>query len=239
MNILRLSTLSLGLAIAVFAVGYNPSFADKPKCGSNQNQHCDHGDDPGGDPSVIKYTAELLGAFVFPPRTVVLESQDLVLRSSEPVTIVRPPDTEFLAQNTWDNVFDFCDLLTEMNNVRVNDFTALAGKKGWTIERPGGVGVRFRNIGSFESNLGELDLRMDLIGDCAYSGGTDETCDPFPPAEGETSRIPLTDYLIHARGQPGINSVCHGERAPFDFGQESTLVITALCSDGSIPPCPD
>ena len=48
MSILRLSTLSLTLAIPVFALGYNPSFADKPDCGDNQDQHCNHGDDPGG-----------------------------------------------------------------------------------------------------------------------------------------------------------------------------------------------
>ena len=35
MNILRLSTLSLTLAIAVFALGYNPSFADNPAKGNH------------------------------------------------------------------------------------------------------------------------------------------------------------------------------------------------------------
>jgi len=170
--------------------------------------------EPGG----VTYTAELRGTFVIPPLTVVLESRDQVLRSGDAVTIERSASE---SESTWDTVFAFCGLL----DFTVVDFTATAGKKGWTIERPGGVGVRFRNIGSFESTLGELDLRMDLIGDCAYSGGTDETCDPFPPAAGDTSEIPLTQYLIHARGQPGINSVCHGVRA--FLGLESTLVITA------------
>ncbi len=55
MNILRLSTLSLTLAVAVFALGYNPSFADS-KNGACAPNHCDqHGDDGGGgggdDPS--------------------------------------------------------------------------------------------------------------------------------------------------------------------------------------------
>ncbi len=35
MNILRLSTLSLTVAIAVFALGYNPSFADNPAKGNH------------------------------------------------------------------------------------------------------------------------------------------------------------------------------------------------------------
>ena len=37
MNILRLSTLSLTLAIAVFALGYNTSFADKPVNGEHNH----------------------------------------------------------------------------------------------------------------------------------------------------------------------------------------------------------
>ena len=215
MSILRLSTLSLTLAIAAFSLGYvNPSFADKT--GDKHNHGGDDGNGGGGDG--ITYTAELRGTFVIPPLTVVLESRDQVLRSGDAVTIERSASE---SESTWDTVFAFCGLL----DFTVVDFTATAGKKGWTIERPGGVGVRFRNIGTFSSTRGDLDLRIDLIGDCAYSGGTDETCDPFPPAAGDTSEIPLTQYLIHARGQPGINSVCHGVRA--FLGLESTLVITA------------
>jgi hypothetical protein len=46
MSILRLSTLSLTLAVAVFALGYNRSFADKPV----NDQH-DHGG--GDDPATV------------------------------------------------------------------------------------------------------------------------------------------------------------------------------------------
>jgi len=53
MNILRLSTLSLTLAIAVMTLGYaNPSFADKPGTGGcvvTAHEHCH--DDGGEDPS--------------------------------------------------------------------------------------------------------------------------------------------------------------------------------------------
>jgi len=47
MNILRLSTLSLTLAIAVFSLGYvSPSIADQP---DNLGNHGQHGEDDGAD----------------------------------------------------------------------------------------------------------------------------------------------------------------------------------------------
>jgi len=52
MNILRLSTLSLTLAIAVFALGYNPSFADNPNKGNHP-----HGD--GGDKTETEFMVEM------------------------------------------------------------------------------------------------------------------------------------------------------------------------------------
>ena len=225
MNILRLSTLSLTLAIAVFALGYvNPSFAGKPGACNIEPPHPSCKDDPV---SSIKYKVALEGAFLIPERDATLESRDQVLRSGDPVTIVRPDDPVFPVsenplQTTWDNVFAFCGLLN--GTPTVADFTASSVKKGWTIGRPGGVQIRFRNIGTFSSTVGLLDLTLSLIGDCEYSGGT-AVCDPFPPAAGNTSRIPLTDYLVHAGGQPGINSVCHGTRD--QLGDHSTLVITA------------
>jgi len=210
-TLLVASILTFGVSTGIASASEPPKQACK---GHHKNDSGCVVVDPGG----VTYTAELRGAFVIDERDVVLESQDLVLRSDDPVTIERSASE---SESTWDTVFAFCGLL----DFTVVDFTATAGKKGWTIERPGGVGVRFRNIGTFSSTRGDLDLRIDLIGDCAYSGGTDETCDPFPPAAGDTSEIPLTQYLIHARGQPGINSVCHGVRA--FLGLESTLVITA------------
>ena len=56
MSILRLSTLSLALAIAVFALGYNPSFAGKP---DGQGNH-DHGGGGGGNGDV--YDVDIIGA---------------------------------------------------------------------------------------------------------------------------------------------------------------------------------
>ena len=218
MNILRLSTLSLTLAIAVMTLGYtNLAFAAKPdKCPGNPSCKVDPG-------TSIMYTAELRGAFVIRKRDVVLEGQDNILRSGEDVTIRRSDlASDSDEELTWDTVFAFCGLL---NNTPILEFTATVAKKGWTYERPGGVGVRFRNIGSFSSTEGDLDLRLDLIGECSYSSDGQIDCDPFPPEAGSTSNIPLTHYLIHARGQPGINSLCHGITA--ELLVPSTLVITA------------
>ena len=53
MRILRLSTLSLTLAIAVFSLGYvNPSFADRPNSDGCGEVHCGHGGG-GGDPATV------------------------------------------------------------------------------------------------------------------------------------------------------------------------------------------
>ena len=54
MKILRLSTLSLTLAIAVFALGYNPSFADKPP----------HSHGGGEDPATVFDVAMISNADV-------------------------------------------------------------------------------------------------------------------------------------------------------------------------------
>ena len=59
MNISRLSTLTLGLAIAVFALSYSPSFADRPGSGDCGLGHCPHdGDDDNGGG---KFTVQIAG----------------------------------------------------------------------------------------------------------------------------------------------------------------------------------
>ena len=188
------------------------------------HKHCGGGD--GGDP--VTYTAELQGAFEFGPLSVTLEGQDERLISSDSVTIVSPTTGSLLT--TWNEVFGFCGLLDP-----VPVFTASAGKKGWRISRPGGVYVLFRNVGPLPSTIGDLDVGLQLIGDCAYSSEGTTACDPFPPVPGEDyghgvgiSEIPLTHFDIHARGEKGItHSIegCHSESA--DLLVDSTLVITA------------
>ena len=68
MNILRLSTLTLTLAIAAFSLGYvNPSFAGKPVDG----EHDHGGGSTGGDDAT--YSVEIVGdnlagdSFLSPP----------------------------------------------------------------------------------------------------------------------------------------------------------------------------
>ncbi len=109
----------------------------------------------------------------------------------------------------------------------VPEFTAPAGKKGWRISRPGGVYVLFRKVGPLSSTIGDLEVSLQLVGDCAYSGGT-AACDPFPPAAGDTSRIPLTHFNIHASGEKGITHQIEGcHEISANLSQNSTLVITA------------
>jgi len=64
MSILRLSTLSLTLAIAVFALGYNPSLAkpkcDDPPCGGGGGGGGGGGEDPATDFMVEMQQGELL-----------------------------------------------------------------------------------------------------------------------------------------------------------------------------------
>lgn len=221
MNMRRLSTLSLTLAIGVMTLGYvSPSFT-KPACPGHPSCKDDGG--AGG----ITYTAELRGAFVFGPLNVALEGQDERLKNGDDVTIVRPATGAELT--AWNLVFNVCGLLDP-----VSDFTASGGKKGWRIARPGGVYVQFP-VAALHSTIGLLDVSLQLIGDCSYSSGGTTDCDPFPPVPGQDnghgdgiSEIPLTHFNIHARGEKGItHSIegCHSESD--DLLVDSTLVITA------------
>ena len=226
MSILRLSTLSLTLAISIISLGFtNPAFAAKPDCDSDPSHpSCDD----GGGADGITYTAELRGALVFAPLSVDLEGQDERLKSGDPVEIFRPETGWELT--TWNLVFNVCGLLDP-----VPDFTAPAGKKGWRISRPGGVYVLFRNVGPLPSTIGDLEVGLQLFGDCSYSSEGTTACDPFPPVPGEDyghgdgiSEIPLTHFNIHARGEKGItHSIegCHSESD--DLLIDSILVITA------------
>ncbi len=240
MNILRLSTLSLALAIAVMTLGYvNPSFADPPP----------HGHGGGGDPPPpsITYTAELQGAFVFGPLDVTLEGQDSRLRAAVDAIMTRAGSTE---QATWDNVFGMpqatgpCNLFGSPGAVL--SFTALKKEKhvkGWRISRPGGVYVLFG--GELITDPGSVaegalvHVSLQLIGDCSYSSEGSTDCDPFlpdpsvvygdddPPRGLGISEIPLTRFDIHAKalkGSPQFEG-CHTAQA--DLLVPSTLVITA------------
>jgi hypothetical protein len=172
------------------------------------------------------YEAELQGAFVFgPDLPVTLEGQDERLINDDPITIGRliTPDE----YDTWNDVFEVCGLLQS-----VSAFTASGGKKGWRIARPGGVYVQFP-IPTLPSNYGDVKVTLQLLGDCSYSSTEGETdCDPFPPVPGENgigiSKIPLTRFNIHAKGEKNILhslDVCHSESDYLETA--SMLVITA------------
>ena len=221
MNILRLSTLSLSLAMAVFALaslGFSVPAGAHPCERAPGHKHCD---DEGPQTT---YTAELRGALVFAPLSVVLEGQDERLKSGDPVTIVRPAAGVVLT--AWNLVFNVCGLLDP-----VPEFTAPTGKKGWRISRPGGVYVLFRNVGPLPSTIGDLEVGLQLIGDCSYSSEGSTDCDPFPPVPGENdgiSEIPLTRFDIHARGEKGITHAIEGcHSVSGNLLVPSTLVITA------------
>ena len=101
MTILRFSAFSLPLAVSIISLGFtNPAFAAKPDCNSDPSHpSCDD----GGGADGITYTAELRGALVFAPLSVVLEGQDERLKSGDPVTIVRP--TTGVELTAWNFVF--------------------------------------------------------------------------------------------------------------------------------------
>ncbi len=121
MNILRLSTLSLALAIAVFSLGYlNPSAA-KPICPGHPS--CKP---PSVNP--IKYTAELTGtiagAFGFGPAEVTPDAKETDLLFKEPPPKVSPHGTSDQCGpqlplckelGDWAEVFNRCDALGPTN----------------------------------------------------------------------------------------------------------------------------
>ncbi len=216
MRILRLSTFSLTLAIAVFAFGYvNPSFADKPP-----HSH-------GGDPvtvtvDLIGPMAEVRGAFEFvSPAFATLDNGSL--KGDEAVTMVRPDPGDANALIEWNRVFDLCGLLGPSDAVDVPEFTDSAGRKGWQVRRIGEtvaveVQVQFRF--PLDSPLSDdpLSVSLQLHGDCP-----DPECGLIPPKE-----IPLNRYSIHLKGKGGVahNAACHAaDDVPLNV--ESTLVITA------------
>ena len=200
MKIRRSSTLSL--TIVLFAMGalilpVNSAFAH---CKGNhkKDSECEthvH-DEPGGDPSAIVYTVTLTGAFEF-TQDMTLNSRQNQLKSDLPVDIVRPLSTDPLA--VWNNVFSKCPLFFGPTTVNVPGFTASAGKKGWRIDKAGGVRVNFGGIPFSQDVLGEslnvesAWVNLALIGDIDFS-------EPFPPLGG----IDLKYFQIYGQTESGV-----------------------------------
>ncbi len=230
MNILRLSTLSLTLAIAVFALGYNPSFADPPKCGG---QHCDHGDEPS---DTIDITVQLSGgAFVSVDNTLgVTAESEFKLSGDDSIRMIRPGTDATCAtgddQNAcmaWNSVFDLCGLLGTSMDVQVDDFTVPTGRKPWTVEKVVNevwVNLDFPLDSPLDSSnplftSKPLSVALNLKGACL----TDK-CSLIP---GSDLTIELTDYSIHLRAKGGVThqASCHADSGA--IGATTNLVITA------------
>ncbi len=173
MNISRLSTFSLAMAVAVFALGYNTSFAGKPVNGEH-----DHGDeDPPPPDNPIAYTAELVnpvfdettgfGAFivdfVVDDGSLITNRKQKSLLPDSPwaLTFTRPTDPD--AADAWDRVFEACENFFGSHPVEgigptpmhVSQFTVPAVADNWEIAQTGGgggvVAVGMVNI-EFDSN---------------------------------------------------------------------------------------
>ena len=199
MSILRLSTLSL--AIAVFALGYNTSFADKPGAGGH-----DHGADPGG----FTYTIDLIGpsslrgAFEFDGTGGSATLDKGALKITGAVTMTRPGDAtsqtdscsigdaDQLACMGWNDVFNLCGLLGPFDGggpddtsgpTKLNTFTVLSGD--WSINQGGGrrwIGFEFAIDQSFsDATDRDLSASLQLTSPCIVDPENNPACQSDPP----------------------------------------------------------
>ena len=175
MNILRLSTLSLTLAIAVMTLGYvNPASAAKPDKNCDPDEGPVHASCKPDDPpaSSNTYTVELSGrVFHFGPPAVNVtpnrKETDLFPASTLPLTFTRPTEpAEAVA--AWNDRFAACvNLFSGPTPIDAPpEFTAPPGN--WEITRPGGVRFNMNGIPFDESGN---PLHYDENGDIVRDGG--------------------------------------------------------------------
>ncbi len=257
MNILRLSRLSLALAIAVITFGYVNS-ASAHKTGEQHN----HGG--GGDANSLTYTVDLRGtsvsfdhrgAFEFEPadatsqRPATLDKGsltgaglDVVLkRAFGDVMCSGPMADEMGACSVWNDLFNLCGLLGPWGEVgpdespppstNLDQFTVKSGD--WSVRKGGGrfwIGFEFTipAIVSPETDR-DLSASLQLTGVCV-DAEADPSCPDHPliPTEpGTTSNI-LTHAEVHLRGKGGVTHRAVCHADDDPLGMnESTLVITA------------
>ena len=235
MSILRLPTLSLTLATAVFALGYvSPSFANPPP-------HSHGGGNNGGDP--VTYTVNLKGpdpntpslrgAFEFVSSVAATLDKKGNLKGDVDVSMEIPGgDSTCMSgdQNAcivWNNVFDLCGLLNPVPN-----FMVLGGD--WSVSKGGGrrwISFGFELDSPVSSNPLSASLQLSSACDDPECGAPS---DELIPAAGDTSQVDVTDYAIHLKGKGGVthNAECHasdGYPGATTLGgvHGSTLVITA------------
>ena len=235
MNISRLSTLSLTLAIAVITLGYNPSFADKPDSGDCLQVHCDHGEELGD----LTYTVDLngpmamvRGAFEFEPAgapsavSATLEDKGRTLKGDVGVTMIRPSDASALL--VWEDVFNLCGLLGTPDTMisTVAGFSVSAGD--WAVSNSSE-----RQFISFGFELEEnppSDNRLSASLTLSRACGSVPLCrSNVPTAAGEISSELMTDASVHLSGKKGVThkAECHGDEDSL-AASGSTLVIRAF-----------
>ena len=202
MNIVRISTLSLTLAIVVVTLGFVNSSSAAPK-------NCEERPRPGCDDPAV-YMAELtMGGFIFSPTPVTPNSQGNSFKGGDALTMNRddvvPPSVPPGDNLAWDLVLGNCtDLLTANGiSVPVSSFNVKSGK--WKISG-GGSDIRLR---FFDIDFGKrgVDIDIDLIGVV----GSDPV---VPVCTTPTSVFTLKKYSITGqakRGLPGPSCNVQGD----------------------------
>ena len=257
MNILRLSTFSLAMAIGVFALAFaNPLSAKgkglvcligdpRPKCA----------DVPPA--AGLKYKVEMDGAFVMSQLTT---SDGNELLGDKDFTIDRPgfdSDKEFgiacdeitddedkkEACQTWGTVFNVCNIFDDLGTdpYGPDQFTTTPGRKGkveWVVGKFGG-GVRVFFITSIKSHISPepLSVVLQLTSKCAYHADKlddfpDRTlCEhPFlPEGTDNQTTFDMQHFWNHADGKKGVANAqpCHLGEGEL-LPSHSTLTITAI-----------
>ena len=233
MNTLRLSTLSLTLAIGVMTLGYvNPSLA-KPECPGHPS--CK---DDGGGSTGITYTVELTGR-VFPiaPPVTVKEDGKLVSDSAETLTFSRPSDAA--ARDAWDAVFAACENffgtqpILGPTPVTVSGFEVSADN--WQVQKPGGVRLQMFILFDIEGNSPPenggpyVQVWLQLIGDTLFENPKSPW---LPVVPGSFIDYNIVNFWITGKTVKGVRpktgcvSGGSAEQVDFDTGQTRTLRIT-------------
>ena len=202
MNISRLSTFLLTVAVAVMMLGYaNVSFAGKPEC--PEHPSCKGDEDP--TEKAAEYEAALtMGGFTFEPLTVTPNKRKNAYHSQKIVDMDRPLDES--DQSAWDDVFGTCSALlpTLIDGVTAGD--------NWTINISGSklngsvsnnpdsdILIRFRDV--VADNFTDVDIDFNLIGKIGDDGGGNVNI--FLPDIGKTSSFTLDTFNFFASGSQG------------------------------------
>jgi len=259
MNISRVTTISLVLAVVVLALAYaNPLSAKGKDCDPEGDHRPKCDDDPAA--SDLTFMVEMDGAFVI---NELMTSDGNELLSDEEITIDRPgfdSEKEFgiacseitdldekEACLTWDTVFN-CNIYDDLgtNPHGPDQFTTTPGRRGqpqWEVYKfGGGVVVFFVTSIKSHISLDPLSVVLQLTSKCTYHA---DHLDDFPNRtlctepflSNPTTTFDMQHFWNHANGKKGVAhaQLCHlgeGELDP----SHSTLTITA-CTDEETPDC--